>query len=156
MLKGQFTHSLHCHPAQQGSGAVGGLPVKHLEWKKQLSGVVYDVTKTDLVGLPGAQPLPRTSAGLRWQWLSFMGILCGKEKSGMVQDFAALVGMCVQGRTGTQKGHSLGFSPKEWKEGFGVGPSQGGRRMLFLAEICLHWSQNDWIKNLHENMHLKK
>lgn len=50
------------------------------------------------------------------------------------------------------KGYSLGFSPKE---GFGVGSSQDVR-MLFLAEICLHWKQNDRIKNLHENMHLKK
>lgn len=96
MLKGQFTHSLRCHPAQQGSGAVGGLPVKHLEWKKQLSGVVYDITKTDPVGLPGAQPLPRASAGLRWQWAS-----CVERKSlGSSKILQPLVGMCVQHNEG--------------------------------------------------------
>lgn len=108
MLKGQFTHSLRCHPAQQGSGAVGGLPVKHLEWKKQLSGVVYDVTKTDPVGLPGAQPLPRASAGLRWQWLCFVVILLGKEKSGMVQDFAVVSGNVCAGEEGHTEGLLLG------------------------------------------------
>lgn len=79
VLKGQFTPCIAIQ-AQQGSGAVGGLLVKHLEWKKQLSGVFYDVPKTDPVGLPSAQPFPRgskavgaprASAGLSWHWLSF-------------------------------------------------------------------------------------
>lgn len=84
--------------------------------------MVYDVTKTDPVGLPGAQPLPRASAGLRWQWLSFLGTLGGKEKSGMVQGFAAISGSVFS----SQKGYSLGPSPKEWQEGFGVAPHRMG------------------------------
>lgn len=94
MLKGQFTHSLHCHPAQQGSGAVGGLPVKHLGWKKQLSGVVYDVTKTDPVGLPGTQPLPRAEVTVAL--LHGHPLWEGKVWEGWSKILQPLVGMCVQ------------------------------------------------------------
>lgn len=44
------------------------------------------------------------------------------------------------------------WTPLSPSPGVGVGL---GRRVLFLAEICLHWSQKYRIKGLQENTHLK-
>lgn len=56
--------------------------------------MVYDVTKTDPVGLPGAQPLPRAEVTVAL--LHGHPLWEGKVWEGWSKILQPLVGMCVQ------------------------------------------------------------